>query len=310
MENQQLQSELALVLGETVSRVECISEHPWASLYTLYDRSGNAMPLVAKCFSQPGIAAQEAYKLSMLARDGKVRVPAVFGVVLSHRKPLHETLLVERLGGMSIEAPARNAQQWSELQEQIVEALLSWHRIDSHGLVGTVDSTQENHWARWYLQRIEVLWATLNYLRPPMLTMDDRQLLYRTRQQADAFFDDFDDPCVLVHGNLTLRHILKVPRTDQLLAMVNPGTVLWAPREFDVCRLWEPGAASELLTRYFSHAPVDEGFLWRRWLYVLWESIDHLVHTGCLDRARFDHASQSLLPWLGDSGVVGSEILP
>lgn len=310
MENHQLQSELALVLGEALSRVECISEHPWASLYTLYDRAGNAMPLVAKCYNQPGIAAQEAYKLSMLARDGSVRVPAVYGVVLSHRKPVHETLLIERLGGVSVEAPARNSQQWQELKTQIVEAMLTWHRIDSHGLVGTVDSTQENHWARWYPQRVEVLWSTLNYLRPPMLTMDDRRLLYRCHQQIDDFFRGFDDPCVLVHGNLNLRHILKVPRTDQLLAMVNPGNVLWAPREFDLFRLWEPGAASELLTCYYQHAPVSEAFLWRRGLYALWETIDHLVHTGCFDRPMFDQASQLLLPWLSDGGIGRRQALP
>ncbi|PIJ51328.1 hypothetical protein BL250_01120 [Erwinia sp. OLTSP20] len=310
MESQQLQFELALVLGETLSRIECISEQPWVSLYTIYDASGNALPLIAKCFSQPGFAAQEAKKLSLLARQGKMRVPAVFGMVLSHRKPLHETLLVERLGGIPIEVPARSPTQWQALQAEIIEGILRWHRTDSHGQVGTVDSIQENQWSRWYLQRIEVLWAMLNFIRPPILTMDDRQVLYRARQQAAAFFNGFDDPCVLVHGNLTLQHILKTPRSERLLAAVNPGTILWAPREFDLFRLWQPGAASQLLTCYVSRAPVNQGFLWRRWLYALWESIDHLMHTGGFDRALFDHASQSLLPWLGDSGITSREVLP
>ena len=42
-------------------------------------------------------------------------------------------LLLARLNGVSAEAPARTAARWEQLCEQIVEGLLAWHRIDSHG---------------------------------------------------------------------------------------------------------------------------------------------------------------------------------
>lgn len=293
-----LRSELALVLGEPVSRVECISQQPYASLYTLYDDSGHSLPLVAKYFSMKGIAAQEAHKLSMLMREGKVRVPAVYGLVISQQPPLHEVLLIERIGGVSVEAPTRTPDRWHQLQEQIVEGMLGWHRIDSHGLVGTVDSTQQNRWPAWYAQRVEVLWATLNYLRPALLTMDDRRVLYRSRQSLPALFKDFDDPCVLVHGNLVLSSIMKEAWGDQLLAMINPGTILWAPREFELYPLCASGAGDGIVSEYLRRAPVAEGFVARRWFYILWEEIARLIHTAQFDRARFTLASQSLLPWL------------
>lgn len=41
---EQLKSELTLALGETISRLELISEHPPTRLYALYDRQGHPMP--------------------------------------------------------------------------------------------------------------------------------------------------------------------------------------------------------------------------------------------------------------------------
>ncbi len=169
------------------------------------------------------------------------------------------------------------------------------HRIDSHGSVGSVDSTQENDWFCWYQQRVEVLWATVVNLTTPQLTMADRRLLYRTRETLTHFFVGFDDPCVLVHGNLSLRSMLKDPKSDQLLAMLNPGVVLWAPREYDLFRLCEAGAPSQLLFRYLQRAPVADAF--RAALAVCGVGSGRaLVHTGKLERRPFDYASQQLLP--------------
>lgn len=295
---EQLKAELSIVLGESISRLECVSEQPYAHLFAIYDEQGHAMPLMAKSFTCAGIAAQEAYKLSMLAREGVIRVPTVFGMVTTHQSPYQEILLIERLRGVSAEAPTRTPQRWNVLMEQIVEGLLAWHRIDSHGCVGSVDSTQENSWAAWYQQRIEVLWASVSNLQSAILTQEDRTLLFRARASLSRLFADFNDNPVLVHGNLSLRSLLKDPRSDQLLAMINPGTVLWAPREFDLFRLWEKGMSEQLLFSYLQRAPVAESFLARRWLYVVWESVAHLIHTGQFDRRAFDYARQQLLPWL------------
>lgn len=295
---EQLRSELSLVLGETLSRVECISEQPYASLYSLYDNSGHSLPLVAKYFTVKGVASQEAYKLSMLARESVIRMPTVYGMIVSQQPPTHEILLIERMGGVSVEAPTRTPARWQQLQDQIVTALLAWHRIDSHGVVGSVDSTQENDWPSWYRQRVEVIWSTLGFMRPEKLSLDDHRLLFRCRQNLAALFEDFDDPCVLVHGNLTLRSMLKEAWSDQLLSMINPGTMLWAPREYDLFRLGEEGLSGTLLFHYLRQAPVDEGFIARRWLYTLWDEVDRLIHSGRFDRDRFNLAAQSIVPWL------------
>jgi hypothetical protein len=41
---------------------------------------------------------------------------------------------------------------------------------------------------------------------------------------------------------------------------------------------------------------VGGAFLWRRWLYLLWDEVAQLVRT--FNRANFDLATKSLLPWL------------
>ncbi|MDU7870960.1 MAG: hypothetical protein E7J78_28105, partial [Pantoea sp.] len=52
------------------------------------------------------------------------------------------------------------------------------------------------------------------------------------------------------------------------------------------------------LWHYLRRAPVAEAFLWRRWLYLLWDEVDNLVNTGRFDRTRFDLAAKSILPWI------------
>nr|WP_113867009.1 YcbJ family phosphotransferase [Brenneria salicis]NMN91403.1 phosphotransferase family enzyme [Brenneria salicis ATCC 15712 = DSM 30166]RBP61755.1 phosphotransferase family enzyme [Brenneria salicis ATCC 15712 = DSM 30166]RLM30496.1 hypothetical protein BHG07_10500 [Brenneria salicis ATCC 15712 = DSM 30166] len=295
---EQLKSELSTVLGESLSRLERISEQPYADLYALYDKEGHAIPLLAKSYICQGVAQQEAYKLSMLAREGDVRLPTVYGLVITQQAPYKELLLIERLRGVSVEAPTRTTQRWTLLMDQIVDDVLAWHRIDSHSCVGSVDSTQENDWFSWYQQRLEVLWSTLLNITAPQLTQADRSLLYRTRQELPALFDDFHDNCVLVHGNLSLRSMLKDARTDQLLAMINPGMMLWAPREYELFRLCGSGMPQQLLYHYLKKAPVAESFVYRRWLYVIWEAVSRYIHTGQLDRQLFDIASRELAPWL------------
>src|SRR5690606_30563399 len=295
---EQLRAELSHLLGEKLSRVECVNEKADTALWSLYDSQGNPMPLMARSFTSPGVARQLAWKMSMLAREGTVRMPTVYGVMTHEEHPGPDVLLIERLRGGSVEAPTRTPERWEQLKDQIVEALLAWHRQDSRGLVGAVDSTQENLWPLWYRQRVEVLWGTLNQFNNTDLTMQDKRILFRTRECLPTLFEDFNDNCVVVHGNFTLRSMLKDSRSDQLLAMVGPGIMLWAPREYELFRLSEGGAAEDLLWHYLQRAPVAEAFLWRRWLYLLWDEVAQLVNTGRFNRASFDLAAKSLLPWL------------
>jgi hypothetical protein len=214
--------------------------------------------------------------MSMLAREGTVRMPTVYGVMTHEEHPGPDVLLIERLRGVPVEAPARTPERWEQLKDQIVEALLAWHRQDSRGLVGPVDSTQENLWPLWYRQRVEVLWGTLNQFNNTGLTMQDKRILFRTRECLPALFEGFNDNCVLIHGNFTLRSMLKDSRSDQLLAMVGPGIMLWAPREYELFRLSDSGAAEGCCGITFNARPLRKrfsggagstcsGMKWRNW---------------------------------------------
>ncbi|MEN1417369.1 hypothetical protein AAIG96_36670, partial [Pseudomonas aeruginosa] len=76
-------------------------------------------------------------------------------------------------------------------------------------------------------QHVEVLWTTLNQFNNTGLSMQDKRILFRTRECLPALFEGFNDNCVLIHGNFCLRSMLKDSRSDQLLAMVGPGLMLW-----------------------------------------------------------------------------------
>lgn len=78
---EQLRTELSHLLGEKLSRVECVSEQAATALWFLYDAQGNPMPLLARSFTTPGVARQLAWKISTTARNGTVRMPVVYGVM-------------------------------------------------------------------------------------------------------------------------------------------------------------------------------------------------------------------------------------
>ncbi len=62
----------------------------------MYDRECHTLSLVAKSYLCPGIVQPEAYKLSILAREGEIRLPTVYGLMLSQHPPYKELLLMER----------------------------------------------------------------------------------------------------------------------------------------------------------------------------------------------------------------------
>ena len=48
---EQLRAELSHLLGEKLSRIECVNEKADTALWALYDSQGNPMPLMARSFS-------------------------------------------------------------------------------------------------------------------------------------------------------------------------------------------------------------------------------------------------------------------
>jgi len=121
-----------------------------------------------------------------------------------------------------------------------------------------------------------------------------------------SLFADFNDNSVLLHGNLSLRSLLKDPRSDQLLAMINPGTLLWGPREFELFRLWEKGMSEQLLFRYLQRAPVSESFLTRRGLYLLLRALQSYTDTECHWHSVFYSATFIDLPPRNRRAILSS----
>lgn len=50
---EQLRAELSHLLGEKLSRIECVNEKADSALWSLYDSQGIPMPLMARSFTTP-----------------------------------------------------------------------------------------------------------------------------------------------------------------------------------------------------------------------------------------------------------------
>ena len=104
--------------------------------------------------------------------------------------------------------------------------------------VGAVDNTRKISGPSWYRQYVEVLRTTHNQFNEHR-SIDAGMLsgpCFALGRMSPALFEGFNDNCVLIHGNFCLRSMLIDSRSDQLLAMVGPGLMLWAPREYELFR--------------------------------------------------------------------------
>ncbi len=140
---EQLRTELSHLLGEKLSRVECVSEQAATALWFLYDAQETRCRCWREVSPRPAWRGSWHGRSRPSARNGTVRMPVVYGVMTHEEHPGPDVLLLERLRGVPVEAPTRTPARWEQLQEQIVEALLAWHRQDSGGCVGMVDNTRK-----------------------------------------------------------------------------------------------------------------------------------------------------------------------
>ncbi len=100
---------------------------------------------MARSFTTPGVARQLAWKTSMLARSGTVRMPVIYGV-LTHEEHLVGCAAAGTTAGIAGRGAGARTRTLGTAKDQIVEGLLARHRQDSRGCVGAVDHTQENIW--------------------------------------------------------------------------------------------------------------------------------------------------------------------
>ncbi len=142
------------------------------------------MPLLARSFTTPGVARQLAWKISTLARSGTVRMPVVYGVMTHEEHPGRMCCCLSACAAFGGGPHAHTSALGSNCRSKSSKALLAWHRQDSGGCVGMVDNTRDNLWSNWYRQRVEMLWSTLNLYQDTGLTMQDKRILFRSRESA------------------------------------------------------------------------------------------------------------------------------
>ena len=144
------------------------------------------------------------------ARNGTVRMPVVYGVMTHEEHPGPDVLLLERLRGVPVEAPTRTPARWGATAGANRRGAAGVASAGQWRLRGNGRQYPENLWPNWYRQRVEILWSTLNLYQDTGLTMQDKRLLFRSRECLPELFRDFNDNAVLVHGNFTLRSMLKI----------------------------------------------------------------------------------------------------
>jgi fructosamine-3-kinase len=234
-----------------------------------------------------GCSARERRQLEDLRKHASIRVPEVYLC-----DPKREVLVLEYLPGVrACDAVQPDAATAERLADDVVNALLAWHRVKHPAGFGPLDGPHCDRWVDYYRQRVVAYHAAICRETSPELRLSGyvREIAERSLARLDEILAPAHREAVLVHSDYHLANLIMDPKTYRLTGAIDPLDAEWADPELDLLHWeWPWGDPQHLLAKYQQHLPLPEGFPLRYACYDLWYAMQNLARLPWHD-ARVDH---------------------
>jgi fructosamine-3-kinase len=223
-----------------------------------------------------GRSARQARQLQELRKHAVVKVPEVYLC-----DPEREVLVIEYLSGVradSVEPP--DAAATERLADEIVQALLAWHRVKNPAGFGPLDGPYYGRWVDYYKERLISYHAEIHKEASAELRLTDDvfEVADRSLERMEEILGHAHSEAALVHSDYHLANLLMDPRTFRLTGVIDPLDAEWADTELDLIHLeWPWGDKQHLLTRYQQRVALPEGFPLRYAFYQFWYAMQNLA---------------------------------
>jgi hypothetical protein len=161
-----------------------------------------------------------------------------------------------------------------KLAEDVTDALMTWHAVESPNGYGKIDGPYYPRWVDSYKSLLakaqdEIHNGPLSKgVLPPAVV----ETLDLSIEAMESIFGNVPSKPILIHGDIWLPNVLVDPETFRITGILDPIGARWADRELDFAPMWWPweGGGDYLMKCYTRRVEMPDGFDLRCRFYGFW----------------------------------------
>lgn len=193
--------------------------------------------IVLKAYRGRGYQIKEALSLKYLSANTSVPVPRVY---FTHEDEVFSVLGMSLIEGQNVLNPLfllKNKALKEQFAKDVIHGLTEIHSAVGTGF-GNLENPQYSSWKEFYGIEYQEPW--LNGLaelsRKGKFNKRRLDLLYRATEVFNSVCEEPENP-VLIHADINIMNIMADPKSFKLTGFIDPGTSVFADREYDLFQL-------------------------------------------------------------------------
>ena len=276
--------QLKAVLKENnrnIKYVKQINQGYYGYVYLLTDTNGKKS--IAKVYKKEDCAEREMAQLKMLSKYALTHIPEVFGVNTKNQNGFFDILFMEFIDGVDAsKIKIFDKQEKIRLSNEIVDNLIAIHSATNpNGFGDFITEKYSSSWRALYKLQINEYFEKLCSETPKKFSKQSFELAEKLYYAYNDVFKTEVTQSSLIHGDYNLWNIMVNPKTNRLIAVIDPFGCSFADRELDLFQLQNSnGNEYRLLENYASKIQLSENFELKNAYYRFWDDIKHLINVG------------------------------
>ena len=190
--------------------------------------------IAVKGYRLPGMHAEEAGQLELLAKNTSVKMPEV---LFTYEDDSTAVLAMSFVEGQNVLNPLFLLKSKSKKQrfaDEVISGMLEWHSV-TNDKFGSLSDPSYDSWYDYYKTEKQESW--LKKLKELSEKGKFSKKKLSLLLEATEIFNSLpmeDTTPVLIHADLNIMNIMADPQTLKLTGFIDPCGSMWAHREYDL----------------------------------------------------------------------------
>ena len=266
--------------------------------YVYLIETADGKKVIAKVYKRCGYIKNETEQLNMIRKYALVKVPEIYAVSYQKENGYFDVLFMEYIEGVNAAAiKITDKKEKLAFSNQVVENLLAINEVTtSDGFGSYITKEYCKSWEEYYKSYITNLCHAVHSRKPLLFSKSNVKLMDKLYESYDKIFSVPVAQSCLIHGDYNLWNLIADPKTNNLLAVIDPFESIFADRELELYQLQNAnGDEYGLLENYASHIVLSDNFEVKNPYYFFWNDMTHMVKTGYCENKRFQKFGEEVL---------------
>ena len=190
--------------------------------------------IAVKGYRLPGMHAEEAGQLELLAKNTSVKMPEV---LFTYEDDSTAVLAMSFVEGQNVLNPLFLLKSKSKKQrfaDDVISGMLEWHSV-TNDKFGSLSDPSYDSWYDYYKTEKQEPWlkALSELSEKGKFSRKKLELLFKATEIFNSLPMEDTTP-VLIHADLNIMNIMADPQTLKLTGFIDPCGSMWAHREYDL----------------------------------------------------------------------------